>query len=147
MIIKQLSKLTSLLLVLFSCYYLCEANQIDYLNKFIKSRRIRNQAPPAELLTCLDSDNQSMRGQEYGHSSPVYVGNQRGLKKADKIKLLPGQPQGVDFNHYSGYVTVEPRVGRALFYYFVESPEDSCSKPLLLWLNGGTIYIHTVLLV
>ncbi|KAL6215519.1 hypothetical protein ACLB2K_014948 [Fragaria x ananassa] len=35
------------------------------------------------------------------------------------------------------YVTVDPKAGRALFYYFVESPQDSSSKPLVLWLNGG----------
>ncbi|KAF9587701.1 hypothetical protein IFM89_004678, partial [Coptis chinensis] len=38
---------------------------------------------------------------------------------------------------YSGYVTVDPTAGRALFYYFVESPQNSSSNPLLLWLNGG----------
>ncbi|PON49560.1 Serine carboxypeptidase-like [Trema orientale] len=141
MIIIKLSKLTWLLL-LFSSYHLasfdyysCEANQIDYLNKLIRSRRFRNRAPdhPAEL------DNEyDQPGQEYyGHFSPVYVGNHKGLKKADKIKSLPGQPQGVDFDQYSGYVTVDPKAGRALFYYFVESPQDSCSKPLMLWLNGG----------
>ncbi|GER49872.1 serine carboxypeptidase-like protein [Striga asiatica] len=65
----------------------------------------------------------------------VYVQRQDGLKKADKIKMLPGQPP-VDFDHYSGYVTVNAKAGRALFYYFAEA-KNSTDKPLVLWLNGG----------
>ena len=57
----------------------------------------------------------------------------------DKIESLPGQPEGVDFDQYAGYVTVDAEAGRALFYYFVESPKDSSTKPLVLWLNGGNI--------
>lgn len=58
------------------------------------------------------------------------------LCEADKIKLLPGQPQ-VGFQQYSGYVTVDAKKQRALFYYFVEAQIDPPSKPLVLWLNGG----------
>ncbi|GFP84549.1 serine carboxypeptidase-like 40 [Phtheirospermum japonicum] len=65
----------------------------------------------------------------------VYVGPQEGLKKADKIDSLLGQPN-VKFSQYSGYVTVDPNAGRALFYYFAEA-EDPSTKPLVLWLNGG----------
>lgn len=54
----------------------------------------------------------------------------------DKIDALPGQPEGVDFDQYAGYVTVNPNAGRAL-YYFVESPQNSSTNPLVLWLNGG----------
>jgi serine carboxypeptidase-like clade 2 len=62
---------------------------------------------------------------------------QSALKAPDKITALPGQPAGVDFDQYGGYVTVDERNGRALFYYFVEAPQDASTKPLLLWLNGG----------
>ena len=62
---------------------------------------------------------------------------QEGPRQADKISALPGQPYGVKFDQYSGYVTVDPRAGRALFYYFVESPYNTSTKPLVLWLNGG----------
>ncbi|XP_059281138.1 putative serine carboxypeptidase-like 23 [Lycium ferocissimum] len=72
-----------------------------------------------------------------GRTSPVHVGPQSSPKENDKIEKLPGQPEGVDFNQYSGYVTVDQSAGRALFYYFVESPLDSASKPLVVWLNGG----------
>ncbi|KAK1302429.1 Serine carboxypeptidase II-3 [Acorus calamus] len=68
---------------------------------------------------------------------PVYVSPQEGLRDADKISSLPGQPEGVEFDQYSGYVTVDPKAGRALFYYFVESPVGAPDKPLVLWLNGG----------
>ncbi|GFP84551.1 serine carboxypeptidase-like 28, partial [Phtheirospermum japonicum] len=57
-------------------------------------------------------------------------------KEADKIDRLVGQPD-VNFRQYSGYVTVDPDAGRALFYYFAEAAENSSTKPLVLWLNGG----------
>jgi serine carboxypeptidase-like clade II len=60
-----------------------------------------------------------------------------GGKEADRIKELPGQPPRARFGQYSGYVTVNEERGRELFYYFVESPADAASKPLILWLNGG----------
>ncbi|KMT05004.1 hypothetical protein BVRB_7g171640 [Beta vulgaris subsp. vulgaris] len=67
----------------------------------------------------------------------VHIGPQNGLMKADKITSLPGQPDGVDFDQYAGYVTVDPAHDKALFYYFAESPKNSSLKPLVLWLNGG----------
>ncbi|CAM0949173.1 unnamed protein product [Alopecurus aequalis] len=60
-----------------------------------------------------------------------------GDSAADKITALPGQPEGVDFNQYGGYVTVDEENGRALFYYLVEAPQGAAEKPLVLWLNGG----------
>lgn len=57
-------------------------------------------------------------------------------QERDRITELPGQPTNVGFKQYSGYVTVDARAGRALFYWLVESPA-SASSPLVLWLNGG----------
>ncbi|KAL9258046.1 Serine carboxypeptidase 1-like protein, partial [Drosera capensis] len=57
--------------------------------------------------------------------------------KADKISALPGQPKGVKFNQYAGYVRVDKKTGKTLFYYFVQSPKYSEDLPLVLWLNGG----------
>lgn len=54
----------------------------------------------------------------------------------DTVFQLPGQPL-VSFQQYSGYVTVDEKNQRALFYYFVEAEIDPASKPLVLWLNGG----------
>ncbi|KAF3947363.1 hypothetical protein CMV_026493 [Castanea mollissima] len=55
---------------------------------------------------------------------------------ADKITSLPGQPQ-VSFQQFAGYITVDEKQNRALFYYFVEAESQPASKPLVLWLNGG----------
>lgn len=76
--------------------------------------------------------------------SPVYIAPQEGLKEADKILTLPGQPK-VNFSQYSGYVTVDDKAGRALFYYFTES-EDPSSKPLVLWLNGGKSMVFSIII-
>lgn len=80
--------------------------------------------------------------------SPVYVESQEGLKEADKISDLPGQPQ-VSFSQYSGYVTVDPNAGRALFYWLTEA-QDASTKPLVLWLNGGktkslTLFLNLIM--
>lgn len=60
------------------------------------------------------------------------------LSQADKISTLPGQPP-VKFQQYAGYITVDDKQKRALFYYFVEAEVEPASKPLVLWLNGGII--------
>jgi serine carboxypeptidase-like clade 2 len=60
------------------------------------------------------------------------------LQEQDKIVSMPGQIGEVEFDQYAGYVTVDAKAGRALFYYFVEAPQDPLDKPLVLWLNGGT---------
>ncbi|KAL6592676.1 hypothetical protein ACP70R_049351 [Stipagrostis hirtigluma subsp. patula] len=72
----------------------------------------------------------------FGHL-PTRYENPTGSKAAYRIAALPGQPPRVGFAQYAGYVTVDEGHGRELFYYFVESPDDAASKPLLLWLNGG----------
>ena len=54
----------------------------------------------------------------------------------DKIDKLPGQPQ-VGFLQFSGYVAVDDKKQKSLFYYFVEAEVEPASKPLVLWLNGG----------
>ena len=103
------------------------ANQVDNLNKLIKSQRY--QKP-------LQSQSQIVL--EQVGDNPFSPGHQDGSKEDDKIDALPGQPtEGVDFDQYAGYVTVDADAGRALFYYFVESPQNSSTAPLVLWLNGG----------
>ncbi|MBA0768935.1 hypothetical protein Gotri_017708, partial [Gossypium trilobum] len=59
------------------------------------------------------------------------------LAHPDKIVKLPGQPPRLNFQQFSGYVTVDYKKHKALFYYFVEAETDPASKPLVLWLNGG----------
>ena len=58
------------------------------------------------------------------------------LSPTDKIYWLPGQPL-VGFQQFSGYVSVDDKKQKSLFYYFVEAEIDPASKPLVLWLNGG----------
>ncbi|KAJ0021195.1 hypothetical protein Pint_31539 [Pistacia integerrima] len=115
-----------LLLSLLASLNFIEANQADNLQRLIKSKRWRNSFQA-------NSQEESSVKQEY---SPVYIGTQDGSMELDKITTLPGQPNGINFSQYSGYVTVDPQAGRALFYYFVESPHNSSTNPLVLWLNG-----------
>lgn len=58
------------------------------------------------------------------------------LENKDQVLNLPGQPE-VDFRHYAGYVTVNEKNGRELFYWFYEASSQPDEKPLVLWLNGG----------
>ncbi|KAG8495164.1 hypothetical protein CXB51_012791 [Gossypium anomalum] len=91
------------------------------------------------LSFCEAADRQAgLHGSNPSTYSPVCIEPQDGKMEADEIDALPGQPDGVDFDQYAGYVTVDQKAGRALFYYFVESPRNSSSNnPLILWLNGG----------
>lgn len=65
------------------------------------------------------------------------LGEPLAQQKLDRVRELPGQNFNVSFAHYAGYVTVNEKSGRALFYWFFEAVDDSDSKPLILWLNGG----------
>ncbi|XP_047337263.1 serine carboxypeptidase-like 27 [Impatiens glandulifera] len=64
--------------------------------------------------------------------------NKRQQEK-DRIIKLPGQPKGIKFSQFSGYITVNEKAGRSLFYWLIESPNNKkpATKPLILWLNGG----------
>lgn len=61
------------------------------------------------------------------------------VEENGEVLLLPGQDFKVSFAHYSGYITVDKQASRNLFYWFVEAADDPASKPLVLWLNGGTL--------
>ncbi|KAI3755526.1 hypothetical protein L1987_55329 [Smallanthus sonchifolius] len=113
------------LLVFVSCY---GSNGYDPLENALRFQRSKGS-----VLNHVSSEDHSA---EYSNSK-VYMGPQDGLKEVDKISSLPGQPAGTDFDQYSGYVTVDPNHGRALFYYLAESPVNSSTNPLVLWLNGG----------
>ncbi|CAD5325555.1 unnamed protein product [Arabidopsis thaliana] len=58
-------------------------------------------------------------------------------KEKDLIKKLPGQPSGVSFRQYGGYVPVNEPSSRFLYYYFVEAIKPNTSTPLVIWFNGG----------
>ncbi|GJN31970.1 hypothetical protein PR202_gb20434 [Eleusine coracana subsp. coracana] len=61
----------------------------------------------------------------------------RDEQESDRVAFLPGQPRSPAVSQFSGYVTVNERNGRALFYWFFEAHASPEQKPLLLWLNGG----------
>lgn len=65
----------------------------------------------------------------------INISPQDGLKEADRVSELPGQPGRAVFDQYAGYVTVNATSGKALFYYFAEA------VPLVLWLNVLEIYV------
>ena len=53
-------------------------------------------------------------------------------KEADKVLNPPGQPP-VQFAHYAGYVTVNKRHSRTLFYWFFEAAEIPSQKPFIFF--------------
>lgn len=114
------------LLCLLASVHCYGGNGNTPLDKHIKAQK-------SKRMSSVSTFRDEVLSAEY---SPVYVGSQDGLKEADKVESLPGQPDGATFEQYSGYVTVDPVAGRALFYYFAQS-ENSSSQPLVLWLNGG----------
>lgn len=130
----------SCILIILICFVISEANhQADNLYTLLRSKRSKN----GPLVTSYHTE---LEGSDAANAHQYYVEAQEGLMEADRIKALPGQPlEGVDFKQYAGYVRVDPKAGRALFYYFVESPKKSSSKPLVLWLNGGIVMILVVL--
>ncbi|KAL6655425.1 hypothetical protein ACP70R_006251 [Stipagrostis hirtigluma subsp. patula] len=107
-------------------------DQAALLRKFIRSSGAQKRVSGAADGTNPWADPAG----SFGHL-PTKCEKPNGSKKADRIKALPGQPRRVNFRQYAGYVTVDKEHGRELFYYFVESPYDAASKPLVLWLNGG----------
>jgi serine carboxypeptidase-like clade 2 len=117
-----------------------KANQADTLDKLILSRSSQNSP---KTLSWEEEDALNTQSS----SSAAYVAPQEGLRQADKIVTLPGQPYGVNFDQYSGYVNVYPETGRELFYYFVESPYNPSTKPLVLWLNGGKNILTQICLI
>ncbi|KAK9806895.1 hypothetical protein WJX72_006650 [[Myrmecia] bisecta] len=55
----------------------------------------------------------------------------------DLVTGIPGYAYDFSSLHYSGYVTVDERHGRHLYYYFATSERDPENDPVVLWLNGG----------
>ncbi|KAG6483868.1 hypothetical protein ZIOFF_060654 [Zingiber officinale] len=125
------------LFLLLLCFLHCVASstvrQRDALNKFYFNNGVGT--PSSSTSSSSSSSWASSLLSVSGLKSKVY--DNSGLKEGDKVVRLPGQPEGVNFNLYAGYVTVDRANRRALFYYFVEAVENSKSKPIVLWLNGG----------
>lgn len=71
----------------------------------------------------------------------LVIGGVESYPKEDLVVKLPGQPE-VGFKQFSGYIDVDVKAGRSLFYYFVEAHNQPHLKPLALWLNGGLLVLH-----
>ncbi|KAK4340263.1 hypothetical protein RND71_041725 [Anisodus tanguticus] len=124
----KVSSVLSLFLIL--CYlsaHQCYAGEVDVLRDFLKARRAKS--------TSFINHRTVIRQEQISASKCIVP--QVGSKEDDKISVLPGQPSGITFAQYSGYVTVDASAGRSLFYYLAESSIDPSTKPLVLWLNGG----------
>lgn len=117
-------------------------NEAQTLHKVIWSPRQFDEAAPiydASLVIDIGTDETVILPSAEEH---------RVHRKADRITSLPGQPKGVNFGQYAGYITVNKNQGRELFYYLAESPLNASSKPLVLWLNGGMyIYILRIMIL
>jgi serine carboxypeptidase-like clade II len=118
-------------LILLSLFYFSVANITTtthgkQLVEFVKLKISREYVQEKQDPTLKD-----------GTSPPVHRDPRNNLREQDKIVSLPGQTEVAEFDQYAGYVTVDAKAGRALFYFFVEAPHDSLNTPLVLWLNGG----------
>ncbi|RYH12868.1 hypothetical protein EON65_37060, partial [archaeon] len=54
-----------------------------------------------------------------------------------KVTSLPGLTDASDLNQYAGHILVDEKYNGHFFYWLFESPTNSASKPLVIWLNGG----------
>lgn len=116
-----------------------DVSQEAQLSKFLSTKALKRlmNRPTANEPEEEESDPWA-EPDTFTHLPELCKGPPSGSKEAaDRVLGLPGQPLCVNFRQYSGYVAVNEKHGRELFYYFVESPHDAESKPLILWLNGG----------
>jgi len=124
---KNISFFSLLLICVTALQRHANASQEAQLRVFISSRK----------NSVSSTDTFKVRNIADRVAASLSTGSSISDKAADKIIALPGQPEGVDFNQYGGYVTVDEENGRALFYYLAEAPSGAAEKPLVLWLNGG----------
>ena len=109
-------------------------------DKFQKLKYLREQNDNIKIS---EIDKSLFEAKEIDLEAHVY--DQEGLKEKDKIDRLPGQPLA-RFSQYGGYVTVDEKAGRAFYYYFTEAFSNKEKLPLVLWLNGGSIYYGYILI-
>jgi len=124
-------------LLLLGASLTVDASQEDQLTRFIESKAKKRQTVRAASTNGLEETDPWADPSSFSHLPTKCPIPPAGTKEADKITALPGQPARVNFDQYSGYVTVSEVHFRELFYYFVEAPYEAASKPLILWLNGG----------
>ncbi|XP_020596649.1 putative serine carboxypeptidase-like 23 [Phalaenopsis equestris] len=69
----------------------------------------------------------------------IPISSKSGSKDSDLISALPGQPKGIVLRQYSGYIPVDDKSGRFIFYYFAVSKQtvNVTEIPIFVWINGG----------
>jgi serine carboxypeptidase-like clade II len=131
--------LLSLAILLGTSLAVTDVSQEAQLSKFMTTRALKRLTTKRPRVNGPEETDPWADPSAFAHLAERCKGPPSGSKEADRVLGLPGQPPRVNFRQYSGYVTVNEEHGRELFYYFVESPHDAASKPLILWLNGGKI--------
>lgn len=91
------------------------------------------------LATC-ESDAQNpllrSRTQKETEENDVFT-NYTKAAMNDRITSLPGLDFDLDFNQFSGYLTVSEATNRSIFYWYVESQSNPSTDPVVFWTNGG----------
>ncbi|WMV12939.1 hypothetical protein MTR67_006324 [Solanum verrucosum] len=93
----NISSVLSLFLIF--CYLSaqqCYAGEVDVLREFLKARRVKTTNVISHGVAVAEKQK----------SVSEFKVPQVGSKENDKISSLPGQPSGINFAQYSGYVTV-----------------------------------------
>lgn len=60
-----------------------------------------------------------------------------------RVTSLPGLSPADALVHYAGHLTVDPARTSNLFYWMFERPTSALSSPLIIWMNGGHISLHS----
>lgn len=84
-----------------------------------------------------DESSQSVRGK----ATPALWGSSSIDERPDLITELPGLYFDPGFEQYAGYLTVDEKHGRNLFYWYFDSQNDPDNDPVVLWTNGGAHYL------
>jgi hypothetical protein len=65
-------------------------------------------------------------------------------ERPDLITELPGLYFDPGFEQYAGYLTVDEKHGRNLFYWYFDSQNDPDNDPVVLWTNGGELLYYCI---
>ncbi|KAH9321476.1 hypothetical protein KI387_016115, partial [Taxus chinensis] len=122
--------LVALLVLVLPCYG-DSLTQGQALRNHLKATRFNTRGKIRQEWRLPTIEPQNFETFKWGNSA--YQQHQ----EDDLITALPGQPRDVAFRQYSGYVTVDAKTGRSLFYYLAEAAQAPSHKSLILWLNGG----------
>ncbi len=55
----------------------------------------------------------------------------------EEMRYLQFRYNGPELTQYTGFITVNEKNNRNLFYWFIESQNNPDSDPLVVWYQGG----------